>query len=148
MNQVISSARSLGQSQSYVTTDGQSASLSRCQAPIWYPGPDYITLGQLWGTLSHMRTGLSFTIAAGPRQRSHSRIRVPWDSWTYFTVSYSRLPQPVEPGPRIYIPQEHGGPVIPSGTGFPFRRRAKVEVFEPASTRGTNSWKFNTLKLM
>jgi hypothetical protein len=26
------------------------------------------------------------------------------------------------PGPRIYIPQEHGGPVIPPGIGFPFRR--------------------------
>jgi hypothetical protein len=26
------------------------------------------------------------------------------------------------PGPRIYIPQEEGGPVIPPGTGFPFRR--------------------------
>jgi hypothetical protein len=24
------------------------------------------------------------------------------------------------PGPRIYIPQEQGGPVIPLGTGFPF----------------------------
>jgi hypothetical protein len=28
--------------------------------------------------------GLSFTIAAGPRQRSHSRVRVPWDSQPYF----------------------------------------------------------------
>jgi hypothetical protein len=26
------------------------------------------------------------------------------------------------PPTRIYIPQEHGDPVIPSGTGFPFRR--------------------------
>jgi hypothetical protein len=32
------------------------------------------------------------------------------------------LPQPGGPGPRIYIPQEQGGPVIPPGTGFPFRR--------------------------
>jgi hypothetical protein len=36
--------------------------------------------------------GLLFTIAAGPRQRSHSRVRVPWDSRPYFTVSASRLP--------------------------------------------------------
>jgi hypothetical protein len=35
--------------------------------------------------LSDERTGLSFTIAAGHRQRSHSRVRVPWDSWPYFT---------------------------------------------------------------
>jgi hypothetical protein len=35
---------------------------------------------------------------------------------------FSRLPQPGEPVPRIYIPQEQGGPDIPPGTGFPFRR--------------------------
>jgi hypothetical protein len=29
-----------------------------------------------------------------------------------------RLPQPGGPGPRIYIPQEQGGPVIPPGTGL------------------------------
>jgi hypothetical protein len=39
-----------------------------------------------------------------------------------FTVSDSRLPQPEGPGPRICIPQEEGGPVIPPGTGFPVRR--------------------------
>jgi hypothetical protein len=39
---------------------------------------------------------------------------------TYFTVSNSRLPQPGEPGPRIYIRQEQGGLVIPRGTVFPF----------------------------
>jgi hypothetical protein len=47
--------------------------------------------------------GLSFAIAAGPRQRSHSRVRVPRDSCPYFTVSDSRLPQPGGPGSRIYI---------------------------------------------
>jgi hypothetical protein len=61
-----------------------------------------------------------FTIAAGPRQRSHSQVRVPRDSWPSFTVSDSRLPQPVGSGPHMYIPQEQGGLVIPSGTGFPF----------------------------
>jgi hypothetical protein len=66
--------------------------------------------------------GLSFTIAADPRQRSHSRVRVPRGSWTYFTVSDSRLPQPGRPGPHVYIPQEEDGPVIPTGTGFLFRR--------------------------
>jgi hypothetical protein len=33
----------------------------------------------MWGALSDKRTGLSFTIAADPRQRSHYRVRVPWD---------------------------------------------------------------------
>jgi hypothetical protein len=58
------------------------------------------------------------------------------------TVSNSRLPQPRGPGPRIYIPQEQGGPVITPGTGLrvafsspPTTRRATVEVFELASTR-------------
>jgi hypothetical protein len=36
--------------------------------------------------------------------------------------SDSRLPKPGGPSPRIYIPQEEDGPVIPPGTGFPFRR--------------------------
>jgi hypothetical protein len=48
----------------------------------------------------------SFTIAAAPRQLIHSRFRVPRDSWPYFTASYSGLPQPGGPGPRIYIGPE------------------------------------------
>jgi hypothetical protein len=48
---------------------------------------------------------LAFTIAAGPRQRSHSQIRVPRDSWSHFTVSDSRLPQPEGPGQSRYIPR-------------------------------------------
>jgi hypothetical protein len=66
--------------------------------------------------------GLSFTIAAGPRQRSHFRVWVPLDSRPHFTVSDPRLPQPGGPDICIYIPQEQGGPLIPPGTGFPFHR--------------------------
>jgi hypothetical protein len=33
-----------------------------------------------WGDHSDERTGLSFLYAAGPRQRSLSRVRAPWDS--------------------------------------------------------------------
>jgi hypothetical protein len=40
--------------------------------------------------------------------------------------SDSRLPQPRWPGPRIYIPQEQDSPVIPPGTGFPFRRLLRL----------------------
>jgi hypothetical protein len=113
------------QSQSYVTTNRQSVSLSWCQAPILVPRPDFyywqtVSGFLMWGAVSDERAGLSFTTAAGPRQRSHSRVRVLWDSWPYFTVSDSWLPKPGRPGPRIYIPQEQGGPVIPPGTGFPF----------------------------
>jgi hypothetical protein len=73
--------------------------------------------------LSGERMGLSFTIAAGPRQRSHSQVRVPRNSWSYFTVSDSS-PQPGGLHHRIYIPQEQGAPVTPPGkelvTYFPF----------------------------
>jgi hypothetical protein len=68
-------------------------------------------------SLSDERAGLSFTIAASARQRSHSRVRVPWDSQPYFTLSDSRLPFP-----------------SPSTT-----RRVTVEVFDPSSTRETPS---------
>jgi hypothetical protein len=64
----------------------------------------------MWGALSEERTGLSFTIAADPRQRSHSRVRVP-----HFTVSDLRVPF----------------------SSPPTTRGATVEVFDPASTRGT-----------
>jgi hypothetical protein len=52
---------------SYITTDGQSASVSWCQVPIWGLWPDFyycqIIAGLLmWGALSDERTGLSFTL--------------------------------------------------------------------------------------
>jgi hypothetical protein len=80
----------------------------------------------MWGALSDERTGLWFTIAADPCQRSDSQVRVPWDSWPYFTVSDSRLPQHGGPGPRIYFSQEHGGPIIAPGTRFPFCRLLRL----------------------
>jgi hypothetical protein len=85
------------ESESYVTTDGQPASLSWNKAPFWGLRPDLyysqtVAGFLIWGALSDERTGLLFTIAAGPRQRSHFRVRVPWDSWPYFTVSDLRLP--------------------------------------------------------
>jgi hypothetical protein len=64
-----------------------------------------------WGALSDERTELSFTIALGPRQRSLFRVRLPWDSWQYFTVSDSRLPF----------------------SSPPTTRRVMVEVFYPTS---------------
>jgi hypothetical protein len=76
----------------------------------------FIIVGQLrgcWcGALSDERTGLSFKIAAGPRQRSHSEVRVPCDSRPYLIVLDSRLPF----------------------SSPPTTRRATVEVFEPSIT--------------
>jgi hypothetical protein len=69
------------ESESYVTTDGQSASLSWYKAPIRGLRPDFFPFGIRvtvtflipWGALSDERTGLSFVCAAGPCQRSLSR---------------------------------------------------------------------------
>jgi hypothetical protein len=99
-------------------TDGQSASLSWNKTPIWGLRPDFYycqTVADLlmWGALSEERTGLSFTTVAGLRQRSHSRVRVPWGSRPYFTILDSRLP--------FLSP--------------PTTRRATVEVFDPISTQ-------------
>jgi hypothetical protein len=69
----------------------------------------------MWGALSDERTGLSFTIAAGTRQGTHSRVRVPWDSRPHITLSDSRL---------LF-------------SSPPTTRRATVEVFDPASTQNT-----------
>jgi hypothetical protein len=103
--------------ESYVTTDGQSASLSWYKAPIWSLRPDiyycHTVAGLLmWSALSDERTGLSFIIADGPRQCSHSRVRIPWYSRPYFTVS--------DPGRPLSFP--------------PTTRRVTAEVFEPATT--------------
>jgi hypothetical protein len=115
----------LSESESYVTTDGQSASLSWYKAPIWGLRPDFyfrtengirltVTFLIPWGALSDERTGLSFVCAAGPCQCSLSRVLVPWDLRPYFTVSDLRLP-------FLSPPTTH---------------RVTVEVFDPASTRG------------
>jgi hypothetical protein len=83
----------------------------------------------MWGALSDEKMGLSFTIAAGPRQCSHSRVRDPWYSRQYFTVPDSKLPF----------------------SSPPTTRRATVEVFDPASTRdfrlSTNCHAYNTSAL-
>jgi hypothetical protein len=71
-------------------------------------------------TSSLMRRCVSRLQMLIPPQRSHSRVRVPRESWPHFTLSESKLPQPGGPGSSIYIPQEQDGPVIPPGTGFLF----------------------------
>jgi hypothetical protein len=103
--------------ESYVTADNQSASLSWNKEPIWGLLPDFyycqtVACLLMWGALSDERTGLSFIIDSGPLQRSHSRVRVPWDSQSYFSVSDSRLPF----------------------SSPPTTRRATVEEFDPACT--------------
>jgi hypothetical protein len=107
--------------------DGQSASLSWNKVPILGLRPDFyycqtVVVSLMWGALSNERTGLSFKIAAGPRQRSHSRVRVPWDSRPYFALLDSRLPFSSPPTTRM----------------------ATAEVFDPASTRDTANSQLNS----
>jgi hypothetical protein len=64
--------------------------------------------------------GLSFTNAAGPRQRSHSWIRVQRGSWPYFAVSDLSLPHPGGPGSHIYIPQNRVAQLYPQVPGSLF----------------------------
>jgi hypothetical protein len=42
----------------------------------------------MWGALFDEKTGLSFVIAAGSRQRSHSRVRVPRASLLFSRGTY------------------------------------------------------------
>jgi hypothetical protein len=95
-------------SESYVTTDGQSASLSWYKAPIRGLRPDFyyrteygirltVTFLIPWGALSDERTGLPFVCAAGPCQRSLSRCLSPLKS-SDCAWNRRRLPQ------RFYFP--------------------------------------------
>jgi hypothetical protein len=79
------------ESESYIMTNDQSVSLSWNKEPIWSLRPDFhycqTVAGLLtWGALSDERMGQSFTIAAGPCQRSHSPVRVPWNFFVLAVV--------------------------------------------------------------
>jgi hypothetical protein len=70
-----------------------------------------LTIGWVCSLPVQLLLGLVRAVALGPEyRRTHGHI----------LLSHLRLPQPGGPGSRIYIPQEQGGPAIPTGTGFPF----------------------------
>jgi hypothetical protein len=85
------------QSESYVTTDGQSASLSWNKAPIWGMRLDFYycqTVAGLlmWGALSLWLEDRSVVYnCCWPSPAQSFSDRVQWDSRPYFTVSDSRL---------------------------------------------------------
>jgi hypothetical protein len=102
------------------------ASLSCCLDPIWVPWPDFFYLSDDCGFLymghplwREDGSVIYCTIASGPCQSSHlgSKSR---RTHGHMLLSHLRLPEPGGPGPRIHIPHEQGGPVIPPGTGFLF----------------------------
>jgi hypothetical protein len=105
------------QSQSHIATDGQSISKSWCRATSWTHDQIFITpdsYGLVFvGRPLCWEDGFVFCICCWPSPGSLSRVRVPWDSWPYFTVSDLRL---------LF-------------SSPPTTRRVTVEVFEPASTQ-------------
>jgi hypothetical protein len=122
-------------SQSYLTTDSQWASLSWCQVPIrardhffflleiffrqlrvcYFVAPS-LTRGWVCNLL------LLLVLASAVPLEFESR-----GTQDHILLSqFLRLPQPGGQGPRIYIPQEQGGPVLPPGMGFPFRRLLRL----------------------
>jgi hypothetical protein len=58
---------------------------------------------------------VSFTVAAGPRQRSRSQVRVPRDSWPQFTVTDSRPPRTWRARPSYLYPAGTWWPGIHPG---------------------------------
>jgi hypothetical protein len=73
------------------------------------------------GRASNLLVQLLLGLARAVTLRSKSRR-----THGHILLSHLRLPEPGGPGPRIYIPQEQGGPAIPSGTGFPFCRLLRL----------------------
>jgi hypothetical protein len=64
---------------------------------------------------------------------------------TKFYCLRFETPQLGGPRPRIFIPQEQGGPVIPPGTGFPFRRLLRLAELRRISDFLLSSiWKFSS----
>jgi hypothetical protein len=98
------------ESESYVTTDGQ-PSVLELSTHLWLTTRFLL----LWDRCGFDDVGLSLWREDGSVVCNccHFRVRVPWDSLLYFTVSDSRLPF----------------------SSPPTTRRVTVEVFDPASTR-------------
>jgi hypothetical protein len=76
-----------------------------------------LTRGWVCSLLVQLLLDLARAVTLGSKsRRTHNHI----------LLSDLRLSHPEGPGPRIYTPQEHGGPVIPPGTGFPFPRLLRL----------------------
>jgi hypothetical protein len=113
-----SESESESESESYVTTDGQPASLSWNKATIWGLRPDFYYLCDSYGLVLVGRplwreVGSVFCMCFWPLPAQSFSGPSPWDLRPYFTVSDLRL---------LF-------------SSLPMTRRGTVEVFDPASTR-------------
>jgi hypothetical protein len=59
----------------------------------------------MWRALSVERSGLQFSVVAGPRQRSLSWVWSPQDSWSYFIISIFQGQLPAFISPRNMVAQ-------------------------------------------
>jgi hypothetical protein len=84
------------------------------QLPVSWSGAPSLTRGSVCNLLLQLLLCLARAVTLGyESRRTHDHI----------LLSHLRFPHSkLGPGPRIYILQEHSGPVLPPGTGFPFRR--------------------------
>jgi hypothetical protein len=80
----------------------------------------YIFQLNTYGYSLHITSSLTFTIAAGPRQRSHSRVRVSQDSCPHFTVSDSRHPNLEGQVPVFISPRNRVAQLYPEALGSLF----------------------------
>jgi hypothetical protein len=134
--------RSQSQSQSYLTTDGQSANLFWCQVTIKSRDQFFVLLEIFFrqlGVCSFVAPSLTRGWVYNLLLLQALASVVPLWSGSRGTQDHILFPQPGGPGLHICIPQEQGGPDIPRAL-IPFSsplttRRATVEVFYPASTQ-------------
>jgi hypothetical protein len=80
----------------------------------WAPS---LTRGWVCNLLVQLFLDLARAVTLGSKShRTHDHV----------LLSHFRLPLLEGPGPRIYIPQEQGVPIISPGTGFPYRRLLRL----------------------
>jgi hypothetical protein len=123
-----------------------SATRDKMFFPVWYLRVSWCWAPSLRrGWICNLLLGLARASTLGFKsRRTHEHI----------LLSHRRLPEPGRPGPRIYIPQEQGAPVIPPANGFPFRHRLRLPELRwrysdpPAHRSLTNSKVKVMLRLM
>jgi hypothetical protein len=76
----------------------------------WCGAPS-LTRGRVCNLLVQLLLSLARAVTLGSKYRRTN---------DHMLLSHLRLHQPWRSGPRIYIPQQQGGPVIPPATGFSF----------------------------
>jgi hypothetical protein len=123
---------SSARSQSYVMAHCQPAILSWCEGSIWGPRPDFIT-----DSCRFVDVGCLLWRKDGPRQRSHSRVRFPQDTWPYFPLSDPPPPNLEGQVPYLY-PPGRGWPCYTPRHCVPFLSPPAIrrEILETASTLG------------